>query len=137
MEQGRRVEPEHRSKFGVWTMFGIISTLLWVVGTVLLVAWTNWDNLQQQRFFCSDLHWGDFVRAASASWHHHARAFVDPPSCDSIRIVYREQDRVLFLQLLLLPPASAWIAALALRQALRFSRRINARMTTMNGEPVE
>lgn len=137
MEEGRRVEPEHRSKIGVWTMIGIVSTAFWVVGTILLVAWTNWDNLQQQRFFCSDMHWGEFARAASASWRHHSRAFVEPSSCDSIRIIYHAEDRSFFLRLLLLPPAGAWLCGLTLRQALRFSRKLNGRMTMANGESIE
>ncbi len=137
MEEGRRVEPEHRSTFGVWTMFGIVSTTFWVVGTVLLVAWTNWDNLQQERFFCSDVHLGDFLRAASANLRHHTHAFVEPATCDSIRIVYHADDRTFFLRLLLLPPVGAWFLGLSLRQALRLSRRRNGNMTMASGEPCE
>jgi hypothetical protein len=128
MEERRQIEPERRATIGVWTTMGIVSTVFWVVGTVGLVTWTNWDNLQQQRFLCPDMHWTEVADSASASWAHPSRRFRQN-SCESIRINFRDDDGSFFLLILLAPPTLAWLSALGVAQAFRWAHRTHSRLT--------
>lgn len=129
MNERRRVDAESRAKFGALAMIGVVSTVFWLVGTIGLVTWTNWDNLQQQRFFCSDVQWNDLASAASAGLTHVPRPFHKDTSCESIRIMVRHDDPSFFMKILIGPPLAGWLLAFTIQQAVRFTRRNKRTMT--------